>query len=300
MDPVKVEQEQPQEAPSAPEAKQTDPWDELAKVFESNSDDEGEAPEVSKEPVEAAQPSTEEREEPAGAEPEPEEKQPEPDLAASQPEQAQPKAAVEPEQETPPAEAEPVQQEAPTQTPEQLAEMRMAAEEQLTTYFALSDEDAEKLIERPQEVLPKLAAKVYLDVYDAVMKGVQTVLPQMVVGLQRQKEVESRAESAFYDKWKGLNTQQGRELVNRLGMMYRQLNPRANLDQFIQDVGLQASIQLRLPIEGYTTQSAPSQVPSAIPVQPASTTSHPRVAPASDRNPFSVLADEFLEEERYD
>jgi hypothetical protein len=208
------------------------------------------------------------------------------------PAEEKPKAEEKPAEEKPPAE------EPKTQTPEEQTEMRTKAHEELTKHFALTDEDAEAVKDNPAEVLPKIAAELYLQVYENVMNGVIAALPRMVQGVQQQTQAITSAEEKFYGRWDKLNTGEGKATVARLGAAYRQANPNTTLDDFIRDVGIQASIALQLPIEGYT---APQEIPeerSQPSRPPAGGASRPAVQSAASSNPFSAMAEEFIEDER--
>lgn len=186
-----------------------------------------------------------------------------------------------------------------TQTPEEQEEVRKQAREELTKHFALDEKDVERFQDNPGEVLPELAADLYLQVYENVVNGIVAALPRMIEGVQNQQRAVASAEDQFYGKWKQLNTAEGKAQVKRLGNFYRQANPNATLEEFIQDVGLQASIALKLPIEGYAgTEETPPAAPVTPPSAPPASASRPAAGVATPSNPFTALAEEFEEEER--
>lgn len=271
-------------------------WDDLANDTEDSDVVEGEV--VEDGDAEATAPEGEgegtdeagEGEEGAEQEPEGEEAAAEPEPTAGEPE---------PEKVEEVAGEEPVPSTPETKTPEEQAEIRAKAEEQLVEYFALDEDDAELVQTNPQEVLPKLAAKLYLDLYESTVNAVSAALPRMIEGVQQQRQAMQAGEQAFYGKWKALDTKEGRETVQRFGAAYRQVYPNATLEQFINDVGVQAMIALKLPIEGYAEPPATEPPPATqVPPAPAAATNTPaRRQSSASQNPFAQLAEEILDEE---
>lgn len=182
-----------------------------------------------------------------------------------------------------------------------MTEARQSALAELEKRYALSQEDADAMISEPEKVLPKLAGQMYMDVFEGVLSAVQTMLPQAFTQFNQSYAAQQKDEADFYDAWPALKEHADRVLP--IGKMYRQLNPQASKEQFIQEVGLQAMLALKLPIEGITqapqqqTQQAtpgayapPSGAPRAVTQRPA------QQAPAKPTNAFTELADEWEEE----
>lgn len=220
--------------------------------------------------------------------------------------QEQPAAVAEPEpapvaQEVvqPPQEAPVVPEapavEAPAAPETNFEETRNAALAELEKRYALSKEDADAMISEPETVLPKLASRMYMDIFESVLNAVQTTLPQAISHISQREQAMQRDENDFYDKWPMLRDEKYKQQVLRIGQMYRQMNPTASKEQFIQDVGLQSAIALRLPLPGYAApqpgpaQPAPYQPPRAGAVAPAA----PNATPT---NQFAALAEEWESE----
>ncbi|MGW8177713.1 MAG: hypothetical protein ACWGQW_02795 [bacterium] len=254
--------------------------------------------------VEVAEPSTDEgKGETSEAQPE----EPKAQEVAAQPEAITP-AAEEPQEPvvqqaaTPQPVAQPEPPAAPTApatiTEEQRAQMRNAAAEELQKRYAMDDATALQLRDSPEEVLPKLAANMYLDIFEQVTQSIMQHLPTIVQGTMATQQAQKEGENAFFSRWKALDTPEGRQKAIMFGKAYRQAYPNAPKEQFIEDVGLQAMVAMRLPIEGYGAQ-APAGNPPVVqaPRTPASPTSAPTSQPGRSSNPFTQLADEFLQEE---
>lgn len=182
---------------------------------------------------------------------------------------------------------------------EEQAKIRKEAVDELARRYEIDAERAELLRAQPEEVLPQLAAEMYLDVYQNVVNTVTQMLPQIMQQVTAQQQQQKAGEDAFFSRWKALNTPEGRAQATRFANVYRQAYPQATQEQFIEEVGLQTMIALRLPIEGVSAPAA--QVPVAprqpAPRTPASTTSIPSDARRGSRNMFESMAEEFLQEE---
>lgn len=181
--------------------------------------------------------------------------------------------------------AEPVVQEAvvvpsiPTKSPEEraaeFAELRRGAEEELVKTFQLTEEQADNLIENPNEVLPQMMAKLYLDSYASIIQAVQANIPQMIQATMAQTQVEKTAETQFYSEWPQLNKPEYQDTLRRVADSYRVANPKATAEQFIKEVGAQGWVALRLPLDELVAHTSGKKVAS------------PRLLPSGGRAPAS-------------
>jgi hypothetical protein len=281
---------------------ETNEWTEFAEEFDTEEPPEG--LEIGDEEVgEEVTPEPE----PAAVEPEPEvtppaePTTPEPEVQEEPTPPVEEAAAPIAEEQVPPPE-EP-QQSGPTA--EELAQMRVQAQKQLEQAFELSKEDKEALEVDPgtaiPELVPKLGAQLYLDIHDSIMQSVQQLLPQAVNFTLAQERQRTEGEQVFFGKWPELRPH--RDLVSRIGQSYMQMNPTANREDFLREVGAQAWVAARLPVEKLiekgqqemaAQQEAPPVTPSVnIPANPGSARP-PAQAPAGPSNPFEQLAEEFL------
>jgi len=231
-----------------------------------------------------------------------------PPAAAAPVEQAAPAPAQTPAEPTYQAPtAVPPQQEAPS-VPEQPAaqpatpgptreEMRAQAQAELEKRYALSKEDADAMISEPETVLPKLASQMYLDIFDNVMRDVQMYLPHAVQQINSYSQTAQKDEADFFTTWPDLKGHT--DEVMKIGQMYRRMYPQASKEQFIQEVGLQSMIRLKLPIQGQpgVQPAAPPQRSAPyVPPQGGSAVAPPSAPPAP--NMFGDLMDEWDELER--
>lgn len=180
----------------------------------------------------------------------------------------------------------------------QYSDQRGKAHNELVQHFSINEEDAGLLQTEPDKVLPKLAANLYLDVFEAVVKTVQGMMPSQVQNVMQTQTVNQKNETDFFGAWNKLDrgNAEHTNMLTRIGTAYRQLNPQATKEQFIQEVGAQAMVALRIPLEA----DAPSTVaPAPAPHRPAAPAAHSQpAAKGKELNEYEQLANELLEDDR--
>lgn len=274
-------------APAEPEVQdQEQDLDFLTELEGELDEDLPEEPAPEPEPTPAAEPTPEELKAPEG--------EPAPKV------EVEPPTAAEPTQ--PPTEPI-VEPTAPTEpalqlTQEQLAkhyvQWRAQSEELLATqHYAIDEKQLDAFNEDPTKFISGLSAKVYMDSVTAAIGHVMNVLPQAVEVALQVRDLTKTNEDAFYTMWPQLKRAEHHDTVVRLGMAYRQIAPNAPAETFFRDVGAQALIALKIPME------ATSEVPLAAPVAPfqPAVAIPPTGGPVNEKNPFTQLANEFEEED---
>ena len=227
----------PQEQPGEvlPPSEEDDPWGELDGEFDS--DDFGE--EVVEETPQKGdlEPVTPVEETPKEGETPPKEETPPPTPAV-------------PEQQ--PVQSEPSAQSQP-QTQEELLARRKMLEEELAKTYAISPEDADTLRLSPEEVLPKLAARVTVDTYERVLETLVSQLPSFVKNILESSTQQRSLEEEFYAANPGLAAyaqSHGREQVDQvaaqIAVILRAQNPSMPKEELIQKVGRSAEAMLGL------------------------------------------------------
>lgn len=195
---------------------------------------------------------------------------------------------------------------APKKTPEEvqaeLATARTKAEEELVSTFQLTEEQADALVEEPNKVLPQMMAKLYLDSYTSVMQAVQQQMPQMVQAVIAQSQAAQDTENSFFQAWPQLSKPEYKDTLDRIADTYRAVNPKANAETMIKEVGAQAWVALQLPIDELMAHTAAVQKPPAAPAKPTgrlpagpgNPTISSKQVTQKPKNEFEQLADEFL------
>lgn len=203
----------------------------------------------------------------------------------------------------PQAPVEPVQPVAPQETEaqrnERLTTERVKLTGELERLYAIPEAELESYRESPETYLPKLAAKLHVEVLTAVANGIYAQMPALVQGVLQQQTQQKTYEEQFFTRWSKLNTPDLRPKVLEMVSRYRQMNPTASFETLREEVGAMAHVRYRVPYEEQQPQ-APAAAPVTTPVTPA----RPFVpagaggasAPAApaDTNPFTQLANEFL------
>lgn len=158
-------------------------------------------------------------------------------------------------------------------------------------HYKLSEEDMAQIDAAPQEVLPRMMARVYMDAVSAAITQVLNYLPQTMRQVNEQERINSESENSFFGKWPALK--EHKDSVLKIGQVYRQMNPQASAEQFINEVGAAAMVSLRLDPSGVVQQPVATPAPSA-PFAPAAQTPQGGIAaPQKPVNMFTKLNEEF-------
>jgi hypothetical protein len=172
---------------------------------------------------------------------------------------------------------------------------RGQAEDLLATqYYALQPEVQAELELEPAKVIPRLMAKVYLDAMTASIGQMTMHFPRLVRLVNEQMAKEDESEGEFFKKWPLLKGKENE--IRRFGQAWRQLNPAAPAEQFVNEVGAGVMIALRLdPTQReVSTQIPDGNTPAFVPGIGAPPRGQGR-SPNGD-NPFTQLNQEFEED----
>lgn len=161
-------------------------------------------------------------------------------------------------------------------------------------HYRLTDEQVAELNDNPAAFIPKMASRVYLDCISASFQQFVQYLPRMVHQvLEQRKEIEEN-DNKFFSKWPDLKPH--KEAVIRLGAAYRQSNPTATMDDFINEVGALAMVSLRIAPEGEKKQEQTQQIVK--PFTPATGAPANSAPPAKKpNNVFEALVDDWSVED---
>lgn len=174
-------------------------------------------------------------------------------------------------------------------------------------HYKLTKEEIDEIEADPAKALPRHMARVYMDSVTAAISQITTHMPRLVRIVIEQDSASSKAENAFFEQWPELKEHS--DTVVKIGQAYRQLNPNASEEEFINEVGAAAMVSLRLDPTNRrngASNSTPkgngrdSQQQHNAPFKPA--TSSPGALPKApvDTNPFTQLDAEFDEESTED
>ena len=309
-DPKKVEQENEATTPQEEATVNTDSEEtstadqQLSDFFSSKADDPLDAddpdsgiPDEEHESEDDDSGTTEEAQGDDEPKPAPKEvKQPEPTqekpTEPKVPEQ-KPETPVEPPKE--PTAEQPVQpQESAADRDKRAKENRELAENLLATqHYVLPEELVEEIQTSPETAVPKMMAKVYLDAVANSLSHMVNMLPSLIQTTQQQTTIAQQAEEKFFATWPQLREHS--DTVMKFAHAYRHVYPTAGLDEFIQNVGAQAMIALKMQPGEQPPPQQPQQQPQ--PFQPAASAKPRSNAPTAEPNIWTEMA---LEEEPLD
>lgn len=151
-------------------------------------------------------------------------------VAAEQP-QVQP-PATQPQSPQEPAQ---VQQPAAAEQPVDIGKLRADYEQQLVQHYQLLPEDAARLQTEPELVLPTLAARVHLEVLDAISAQIPHRVTAIVQNIMETTKRETAAKDDFYSAYPDLRAHE--DAVLRVGAMFRAANPKASKELTIKTIG---------------------------------------------------------------
>jgi hypothetical protein len=267
--------------------------EEVAELLSDDDDISESAPEP-----EPEEPAPEPEDTPAEEEPEPTEPEPEPPAETEEPE-------PEPEEpEIPEVPPEPEDTRTPEEVAAEITKARETAHEKLKEQFKMTEEQEELFDTNPSEVLAKMAADLYLDLYDSIVHSLQQQMPGQLAALMQIQSAKQQNERAFFKAWPQLAKPEYRATIERISDTYRAQNRNASAQDAIREIGAQAWVALRLPLDELLelTQSKPpaQEEPPAPTVDhvPAGTGAARGNDPAPRQlNEYEQLAEEFIQDD---
>lgn len=190
--------------------------------------------------------------------------QPAPQVAS--PPQVQPQQAAQPAQGTQPqqqAQQVPPQQgdtqaqpgaQQPTQAPDAFGELDRVIEAQRPKVieavavgsYQLSQDELDGLTTEPEKVVPKLLAKVHVNAVQGVLRHVAQQMPVLLNSMLEVREINRAREETFWKQWPQLDRTKHGQQVLQVAQTFRQLNPNATPEQFVQHVGAQVVLMNNL------------------------------------------------------
>ena len=140
------------------------------------------------------------------------------------------------------------------------AELEARAIEQLTTTeYALTEADKTALIAEPDQVIPRLAARMHVRMQVQLAQQIAQILPGIIQGQLAQANKVNKLETAFFGQYPELNKPQYQQTVQESLAMIRQVNPQATREEVMRDGAALAAVRLRTKLGGV---QEPAQVPA--------------------------------------
>ena len=170
------------------------------------------------------------------------------------------------------------------------------AEELLATqHYALTEEQAEEFDSDIGKAIPKLAARLHMEVMQQSVAMIAGLLPKIMANVNQAQTVEAQRETEFFKEWPELTGH--RDQVERLGRVYYQLNPQATFTEFMRDVGAQVAVSQKVDLS--SRQPAVAETPKPTAHKPLSASGGPGVTtPGKKLGTFEQLFEDVEAEER--
>ena len=208
---------------------------------------------------------------------------------------APPAAEIPPQPAAQPTPAQPGQPQADYQAWRQTRETELAS-----TLYAINDADAQALLTEPETVLPRMAARMHMEVMESTMRALQSVLPQAIQGYTQHEQANTQAKQFFSGVNPDLANPAYEPYILQFGEVYRKVNPSAGPEEAARAIGslVRSALGIAAPQQGVTPPPAMqvSQQPAPVPFTPARG-SGTGSAPPAQANPFIQLANDFLNED---
>jgi hypothetical protein len=147
---------------------------------------------------------------------------------------------------------------------------RSALETQLASQIKFTEEEMGEFHEAPEKFLPKLVAKIQLDMVENTFGVMAQQIPVAVSGVMALERQNVKYEDAFYNRWPQLKkgNPQHESVIMQIGRAYVQANPKADLQTRMTHIGAQAVVALNLlpsvtaPPQAAVTPPAPAFSPA--------------------------------------
>jgi len=174
--------------------------------------------------------------------------------------QAQPQPVV--QQPVPQVPVQPMQM---PQAPDPAALQQQAIDFLMANEYKLSDEDRTRLISAPDEVLPRLAARMHVGIAQQLASQVAQAVPMMI-----QQHLEShvkamQAETEFFSKFPKLNKAEWKPVIAESLQMIKQMKPQATREQLMAEGAALAAFRIQ---SQYGNRYQPPPQQQMQPVQP--------------------------------
>jgi hypothetical protein len=168
---------------------------------------------------------------------------------------------------------------------------------ELEQHYTFTEDESAALLTEPELVLPKLAAKVHMEVLENSMRAMQAMVPLVMEQYQQHTQVETSAKSLFSTINPDLVDPRFEPVILQLGATYRQMNRTAGPEEASRAIG--NLVRAALNMQSFQPQQSPqgsAPAPVAAPFAPVRGGGGGSRPPVSS-NPFEQLASEFMSDE---
>lgn len=153
--------------------------------------------------------------------------------------------------------AEPVAKEPEAEPQPQPEDVRSKLLQEIASRYSLPEDMQQQFITAPGQVLPQLVARVYLDVFDAVMNVVTQQMPNMLSQFMAWRQ----AEEAFFQRWPELRDPKYHKAIREVAQALKAAEPNITPEQARERIG--ATVMAM-----YGLQPRPRPVRPPVPASP--------------------------------
>ena len=202
-----------------------------------------------------------------------------------------------------------VEPEVPQEPPVSFEQMRERILPELEKTYELPEEitaelkgaDALDLGETLGKILPKLAARMHLEMQASILQSVAAHVPQVVNQSLTFKRKAEDLETSFFGRWPELKGKDEKVIISTI-QAYRQVNPSVAEKELIERAGALAMLHLGLNPLAEAASSKPQGLPPAPPPRPHMPAGPGAVGahvfpPSGQDNFFASLAEDFTRED---
>lgn len=180
-------------------------------------------------------------------------------------------------------------------------ELRKNIQSEITTRYAFSEGDVERMTTEPAKVLPELAGRLFIDIYEAIYYSVISQIPTLTQGVLTRNSSIADRERPFYEAFPQLNDPKYAAQLGELGFRYKEANPNATVEQAIQGIGKMAMAMFGLEAPVSVVEEPPTNQPKPVmPKVPAGARSSPGSSAPSTLTPEQQAFQDIINYEEPD
>lgn len=210
----------------------------------------------------------------------------------------------EPQLQADPDAPQPLTPEQQEEAKQRYQEWRTAEEARLEANYQFSEDEVVALQTEPEKVLPKMAAKLFIDVQEAAIRSVVQMLPQVVGQVNQTQTRDQQATAAFVGANPDLADKKYHADIMDAAKTFRKRNPKATPQEAIAKIGQMVRAMHGLPTpqkDGNAPAPAPAPAGNRrvasppTPHKPAAAGAAPVARPSAP--PKDVWADLAMDED---
>lgn len=180
---------------------------------------------------------------------------------------------------------------APGMPPDQ-AKLRSDTEALIAKEYALTEDEAQQFLIAPDKVVPAMAARMHLRLYEDVIRFLVAQMPTIQMDIHGRQQAATTAETAFYEAFPQLR--EHKQDVMDAARLYRSQFPQTDMKKAIADIG--GYVMYKKGLAAGTNNSPPPPTRPAVPAMGGGAGALPAGGNPSNPNRWGELATQMVEE----